>query len=826
MPVPDDQAHLGLLGPLISAGPNDTIVVTLFNLLNFSINFEIQGMTSPCANVSTATAPNDTATYQWVVPVSAGPAGTEPDTKLWLYKSTIDPDWSDNAGLIGPVLITRSGLPMPPPGRDIITVFHILDENVSPYYETNLQIYNNSAVAQLQDSDLHESLLKHSINGLVFCNVPALEMTIGEAVRWHLASVGSESDRHTAHWHGNTLLWDGQRADQVMMIPGSVRSVDFYPREAGTWLLHCHVNDHIKAGMLGLYTVFSSQTVSNLTTGGLNGTVDGGSGGSATRRYYIAAEEVQWNYAPTGGDVCEGVTATAQGVLLDNLPPTTEKTVPFTNDALQTFGSPNSLGSPSTVFNKGVYIEYTDGSFTTPVIRPADDSYLGFLGPILRAEVGDTIEVVFLNRLNVSVSLHPHGVAYDKASEGAPYNDGTGPQDKLDDAVSPGDQYTYTWQVPESAGPGPGDPSTLGWLYHSHTDEITDVYAGLVGAILIGQPGAFRRMMETNRSNSNSLALGDAVDVEREAVFLFAVIDEGESILYVPPPVLDLGMAPNSEAGTESSGSSTMHSINGYVACNGAPLLLKNGASTRFHFISIGSEVDIHTPTLQGASWLEGDMRRPALTMMPGVMRTVDVRVDALQLPGPALLECRVAEHFLAGMRALVVIEDTNALSSTVQASSSSLVAVASSAQDGANSSLVRRPYFVAAEETVWDYAPMAQYACDQDTGLRPFTSEQQVYTTRFANTIGPRYAKALFRRYADINFVQRVPVPAEQGLLGPVIAVEVGDVLDITFVNRLSFPANLRLDGDFVPINGSADPDAPVDPGGIVTYHLLVSES
>lgn len=49
------------------------------------------------------------------------------------------------------------------------------------------------------------------------------------------------------------------------------------------------------------------------------------------------------------------------------------------------------------------------------------------MGPVIRAVVGDTIEVTFKNLLapgSPSVSMHPHGVLYDKGSEGSPYNDG------------------------------------------------------------------------------------------------------------------------------------------------------------------------------------------------------------------------------------------------------------------------------------------------------------------------------------------------------------------------------------------------------------------
>ena len=57
--------------------------------------------------------------------------------------------------------------------------------------------------------------------------------------------------------------------------------------------------------------------------------------------------------------------------------------------------------------------------------RAAEDAYLGDLGPIFRATVGDTINVTFLNRIEGALSVHPHGVFYTKANEGALYNDST-----------------------------------------------------------------------------------------------------------------------------------------------------------------------------------------------------------------------------------------------------------------------------------------------------------------------------------------------------------------------------------------------------------------
>ena len=89
---------------------------------------------------------------------------------------------------------------------------------------------------------------------------------------------------------------------------------------------------------------------------------------------------------------------------------------------------------------------------------------------MIQAEVGDTIVVHFKNNTSFPTGIHPHGVRYAKDSEGAPYRDATGGKDKSDDAVPPGKRHTYVWQVPDRAGPGPGDPSSVMWMYHGHTD--------------------------------------------------------------------------------------------------------------------------------------------------------------------------------------------------------------------------------------------------------------------------------------------------------------------------------------------------------------------
>ena len=70
--------------------------------------------------------------------------------------------------------------------------------------------------------------------------------------------------------------------------------------------------------------------------------------------------------------------------------------------------------------------------------------------------------------------------------------------------------------MPERAGPGPGDGSSVLSMYHSHTDEVGDTYGGLIGPMVITRAGMAR-------------ADGFAADVDREVFNLFEVADENQS---------------------------------------------------------------------------------------------------------------------------------------------------------------------------------------------------------------------------------------------------------------------------------------------------------
>uniref|UniRef100_A0A3B4AJM1 Plastocyanin-like domain-containing protein n=1 Tax=Periophthalmus magnuspinnatus TaxID=409849 RepID=A0A3B4AJM1_9GOBI len=76
-----------------------------------------------------------------------------------------------------------------------------------------------------------------------------------------------------------------------------------------------------------------------------------------------------------------------------------------------------------TKFKKVIFREYLDSTFTTPDIRGEIDEHLGILGPLIKAEVGQDIMVMFKNNASRPYSLHPNGVAYTKQTEGLNYED-------------------------------------------------------------------------------------------------------------------------------------------------------------------------------------------------------------------------------------------------------------------------------------------------------------------------------------------------------------------------------------------------------------------
>ncbi len=310
---------------------------------------------------------------------------------------------------------------------------------------------------------------------------------------------------------------------------------------------------------------------------------------AAIRHYYIAAEDGVWDFAPSGKNL----------VHCDPGPAPCEIPSPWTD---------------SHAFPVTRYVQYKDASFGAPVAQP---NWLGILGPIIRAEVGDSVQIRFCNRATSgSYGMHPHGFRYAKDSEGAHYfgaNTGMPPGSGAD--VAPGACFDYTWIADDDSGPGSGDPSSKVWWYHSHIDEPAETNAGLLGPIIITRRGFAR-------------ADGSPRDVDQEFVTAFFIFDKADG---------------------EERG--LMHSINGYIFGNLRGLVMHNGQKVRWHVLGMGNEVDLHTPHWHGKTLEVGSgsaaRRTDLIELLPGSMVTADMKANN---PGEWLYHCHVADHINAGM--------------------------------------------------------------------------------------------------------------------------------------------------------------------------------
>jgi len=360
------------------------------------------------------------------------------------------------------------------------------------------------------------------------------------------------------------------------------------------------------------------------------------------RTYYIAADEVNWDYVPTGIDQVTGKPLNA-----DEAPDQTR--------------GPLRIGH---IYRKAIYREYTDATFKHLKPRPLSEQYLGMLGPIIHAEVGDTIRVVFKNNASRPYSMHPHGVLYKKASEGVGYNDGRAASEHGGDAVLPGHTFTYEWDVPERAGPGPNDPSSIVWLYHSHVDEMKDTASGLIGAIIVTRRGMARPD-------------GTPKDVDREFVTLFDIVDENQSWYFdhnvqtytgnpkaVMADATRLQVDPEDANGNFSlfgrgfTDSNLKFTINGFVYGNGPKMVMKEGDHVRWYVVTIGNGLNFHTPHWHGNTVLVAGQRTDVLNIAPAQMITADMMPDN---PGTWLFHCHISDHMMGGMSALYTVEPATA---------------------------------------------------------------------------------------------------------------------------------------------------------------------
>uniref|UniRef100_A0A8C4V4Q9 Ceruloplasmin n=1 Tax=Falco tinnunculus TaxID=100819 RepID=A0A8C4V4Q9_FALTI len=770
---------LGFLGPIIRAEVGDTIKVHLKNFASRPYTIHPHGvfyekdsegslypdMSPQDQKKDDAVFPGGSYTYTWTVPKDHSPTADDPNCLTWIYHSHIDAPKDIASGLIGPLLTCKKGILTGSSQRrqdvdiDFFLMFSVVDENLSWYLDENIASFcTDPGSVDKEDEEFQDSNKMHAINGYVFGNLPEVTMCAGDYVSWHLFGMGNEIDVHTAYFHGETLNIRGHRTDVASLFPATFVTADMIPSNPGRWLLSCQINDHIQAGMGALYEVRPCSRQAPAST--LEGRV---------RKYYIAAKEVQWDYGPSGLDQSSGKLLSEAG-----------------RPAEQFFKrSTYRIGG---VYWKAKYVEYTDESFREEKQQSEEEKHLGILGPVIKAEVGDTILVMFVNKASWPFSIQPHGVYYGKAWEGMWYHDGLS-QNGV--SVAPLHNFTYRWTVPKHVGPTSSDPPCLTWMYSSAANPIKDPSSGLVGPLVICKPGTL---------DSNGKQKG----IDKEFYLLFSVFDENLSWYLNANIRYYLRMEETSvkkDDGFEES--NRMHAINGLMFGNLPGLNVCEGDNVSWHLLGLGSEADVHGAVFQGNTLQMNGMRTDSVNLFPHTFATAFMQPDN---NGIFEIYCQTSNHYQAGMREHYSVSKCGK-------------------RDPAPAPQYKRvrTYYIVAEEVVWDYMPDRSW--ERERHNHSAESYADVFLSNENGLLGSRYKKAVYREYTDGTFQtpkDRINGDEHLGILGPFLWAEVGDILNIVFKNNATRPYSVHAHG---VLEREAGQLQVANPGNIVTYRWEVPE-
>nr|XP_015802198.2 coagulation factor VIII [Nothobranchius furzeri] len=275
------QEHLGIMGPLIRTEVNDLLTVVFRNKAKRPFSFHLHGVydrsqgagvvltsssSAPAGVPGDPVPPGEARTYNWKINKKQGPAEPEFDCKTGAYYSTVDKEKDLNSGLIGPLVICKSGTlktgrNKKPDIREFSLLFHTFDETKSWYLEENLQQYCAPPCwANPKDPWYHTSNRFAAINGYVAETLPGLIVAQHQPVRWHLLNVGDDREYHAVHFHGLPFTLHTQQEHRMgvfSLFPGVYGTVEMRPPTVGTWLVECTIGDYQLAGMRAKLLVYN-----------------------------------------------------------------------------------------------------------------------------------------------------------------------------------------------------------------------------------------------------------------------------------------------------------------------------------------------------------------------------------------------------------------------------------------------------------------------------------------------------------------------------------------------------------------------------------------
>ncbi|KAL2081363.1 hypothetical protein ACEWY4_023216 [Coilia grayii] len=599
-------AWLGLLGPTLRGQEGDVIIVTFRNMVDQPCNIHTHGVaygkqsegafyfdnTSQKEKEDDVVNPGGSHTYSWEVTSAVAPTDADLPCLTYTYFSHVDIVTDYNSGLIGTLLVCKPDS-LDESGKqrhfhqESILLFGIFDESLSWYSK---------------GAPPSPELMKYTINGYTNGSIPGLSVCAYSSVSWHFLGMSSAPELFSVHFHGQVFSQNGHRVSSLGMVSGTTTSATMTAVHVGRWLITSYLSKHMEAGMHGFLTVEKCENfnkpVRKLSKQEMQS--------SRLWTYYIAAEEVTWDYTPNPPDYIDA---------------------DFKNKYLKQ--GPDRIGRK---YKKAVFTQYTDETFTKLNENKQRKMEQGIIGPVIRAQIRDQIRIVFKNKASRPYSIYPHGLTIDKAGEGANYPAG-GNQSH---AVQPGETHTYEWNVIEEDEPLASDPRCVTRMYHSAVNTTRDIASGLIGPLLIC------KSQSLNKRNVQMKA-----DKEQHA--MFAIFDENKS-WYLDENIRDHCTDPARvrKDAPDFYASNVMHTINGYMFESGQVLGFCNREIATWHVSSVGEQNRIQTVTFYGHTFKVNDREEDILSLFPMTGETIFMDMDS---KGDWLLSTLNSHDTTKGMR-------------------------------------------------------------------------------------------------------------------------------------------------------------------------------
>ncbi|XP_070359419.1 coagulation factor VIII isoform X3 [Equus asinus] len=644
---------MGLLGPTIRAEVYDTVVITLKNMASHPVSLhavgvsywkasegaEYEDQTSQSEKEDDKVIPGESYTYVWQILKENGPMASDPPCLTYSYLSHVDLVKDLNSGLIGALLICREGSLAKERTQtlhEFVLLFAVFDEGKSWHSETNESLTQamDPASAQAQPE-------MHTVNGYVNRSLPGLIGCHKKSVYWHVIGMGTTPEVHSIFLEGHTFLVRNHRQASLEISPISFLTAQTLLMDLGQFLLFCQISSHQHDGMEAYVKVDSCPEEPQLRMKNSEEAedydddlydsdmdvvrFDGDNSPpfiqirSVAKKHpktwvhYIAAEEEDWDYAPS---VLTPNDRSYKSLYLNN--------------------GPQQIGKK---YKKARFIAYTDETFKTREVIQYES---GILGPLLYGEVGDTLLIIFKNQASRPYNIYPHGI-----TDVSPLHSGRlpkGVKHLKDMPILPGEIFKYKWTVAVEDGPTKSDPRCLTRYYSSFVNLERDLASGLIGPLLI----CYKESVDQR---------GNQMMSDKRNVILFSVFDENRSWYLTENmqrflPNAD-GVQPQDP---EFQVSNIMHSINGFVF-DSLQLSVCLHEVAYWYILSVGAQTDFLSVFFSGYTFKHKMVYEDTLTLFPFSGETVFM---SMENPGLWVLGCHNSDFRNRGMTALLKVSSCN----------------------------------------------------------------------------------------------------------------------------------------------------------------------